>query len=123
MGKQNGPKRRQPSTSDDQPRSPLEQAAETALDKDPVGKNKRTQQHSLLPTVITNDTYECGNQRENDRARAAKKAAANAKKPKESANSLAQRKERDADILREKQKKKEADKAAAASASGSGGGK
>lgn len=34
-----------------------------------------------------------GNQREKDRERAAKKAAANAKKPKESANTLAARKE------------------------------
>ncbi|KIM51370.1 hypothetical protein SCLCIDRAFT_648598 [Scleroderma citrinum Foug A] len=44
-----------------------------------------------------------GNQREMDRLKAAKKAAA-AKKPKESSTSLAKRREGDADILRAKQK-------------------
>ncbi|KAH8101451.1 hypothetical protein BXZ70DRAFT_1007282 [Cristinia sonorae] len=57
-----------------------------------------------------------GNQREMDRLKAQKKAAANAKKPKESAASLQARKERDAQTLREKQLKKEAEKA------GGGGG-
>ncbi|KAH8120722.1 hypothetical protein DFH11DRAFT_1722463 [Phellopilus nigrolimitatus] len=45
-----------------------------------------------------------GNQREKDRERAAKKVAANAKKPKESAASLQARKEADANALRDKQK-------------------
>lgn len=40
-----------------------------------------------------------GNQREKDRERATKKAAANAKKPKESASSLAARKEACVDFL------------------------
>ncbi|KAJ7102510.1 hypothetical protein B0H15DRAFT_814969 [Mycena belliarum] len=53
-----------------------------------------------------------GNQREQDRAKAAKKAAATKGKPKESASSLAKRKESDAEILRAKQKKKEDEKAA-----------
>lgn len=44
-------------------------------------------------------TYIGGNQREKDRERAAKKAAANAKKPKESASSLAARKEACVDFL------------------------
>ncbi|PPQ90479.1 hypothetical protein CVT25_014997 [Psilocybe cyanescens] len=68
-----------------------------------------------------------GNQREQDRLKAQKKIAANAKKPKESATTLAKRKEAalwadiprpisDADILRAKQKKKEEEKAAAATA-------
>ncbi|KAJ3753192.1 hypothetical protein EV361DRAFT_948129 [Lentinula raphanica] len=63
-----------------------------------------------------------GNQREQDRLKAQKKAAANAKKPKESANTLAKRKEADAEILRAKQKasKKEEEKAAAGA---TGGGK
>ncbi|KAF4607163.1 hypothetical protein EYR38_001223 [Pleurotus pulmonarius] len=43
-----------------------------------------------------------GNQREQDRLRAAKKAPA--KKPKESATNLAKRKEADAEALRAKQK-------------------
>ncbi|KAJ6497997.1 hypothetical protein C8R47DRAFT_1194024 [Mycena vitilis] len=60
-----------------------------------------------------------GNQREQDRLKAAKKLAANAKKPKESATTLQKRKEADAEILRAKQKacdirlKKEEEKAAA----------
>ncbi|KAL4268189.1 hypothetical protein AB1N83_002947 [Pleurotus pulmonarius] len=45
-----------------------------------------------------------GNQREQDRLRAAKKAPA--KKPKESATNLAKRKEADAEALRAKQKEK-----------------
>ncbi|KAI0327989.1 hypothetical protein GY45DRAFT_1326930 [Cubamyces sp. BRFM 1775] len=45
-----------------------------------------------------------GNQREMDRQKAQKKLQANAKKPKESAQSLQARKERDAAALREKQK-------------------
>ncbi|KAH9891253.1 hypothetical protein C8Q73DRAFT_703463 [Cubamyces lactineus] len=53
-----------------------------------------------------------GNQREMDRLKAQKKMQANAKKPKESAQSLQARKERDAAALREKQKKKEEEKAA-----------
>ncbi|KAJ8489120.1 hypothetical protein ONZ51_g3138 [Trametes cubensis] len=60
-----------------------------------------------------------GNQREMDRLKAQKKLQANAKKPKESAQSLQARKERDAAALREKQKKKEEEKAA----SGANGGK
>ncbi|KAG6831634.1 hypothetical protein H0H92_008711 [Tricholoma furcatifolium] len=79
-----------------------------------------------------------GNQRDQDRAKAQKKAAANAKKPKESATSLAKRKEqygdltgpslklltylyRDADALRAKQKKKEEELAAKATAGGGSG--
>ncbi|KIL71091.1 hypothetical protein M378DRAFT_510643 [Amanita muscaria Koide BX008] len=45
-----------------------------------------------------------GNQRDQDRLKAQKKAAASQKKPKESASSLAKRKEADAEILRAKQK-------------------
>ncbi|KAJ7789465.1 hypothetical protein B0H14DRAFT_2944474 [Mycena olivaceomarginata] len=59
-----------------------------------------------------------GNQRDQDRLKAQKKAAANKTKPKESATSLQKRKEADAEILRAKQKKKEEEKAATATASG-----
>ncbi|KAF9785887.1 hypothetical protein BJ322DRAFT_1056800 [Thelephora terrestris] len=45
-----------------------------------------------------------GNQREQDRQKAQKRAAAAQKKPKESAASLAARKEKDAEVLRQKQK-------------------
>ncbi|KIY62785.1 hypothetical protein CYLTODRAFT_414497 [Cylindrobasidium torrendii FP15055 ss-10] len=58
-----------------------------------------------------------GNQREQDRAKAQKKAAANAKKPKESASSLAKRKEADAEALKAKQAKK-AEEAAKAGGGG-----
>lgn len=54
-----------------------------------------------------------GNQREQDRLKAQKKAVAGQKKPKESAATLAKRKEADAEILRAKQKKKEEEKAVA----------
>ncbi|KAJ7480063.1 hypothetical protein B0H11DRAFT_2026384 [Mycena galericulata] len=54
-----------------------------------------------------------GNQREQDRLKAAKKLAATKGKPKESATNLQKRKEADAEILRAKQKKKEEEKAAA----------
>ncbi|KIK02319.1 hypothetical protein K443DRAFT_6235 [Laccaria amethystina LaAM-08-1] len=54
-----------------------------------------------------------GNQREQDRLKAQKKAAAGQKKPKESAAGLAKRKEADAEILRAKQKKKDEEKAVA----------
>ncbi|PIL30931.1 hypothetical protein GSI_07100 [Ganoderma sinense ZZ0214-1] len=47
-----------------------------------------------------------GNQRETDRAKAQKKAAAGKNKPKESATTLQQRREKDAAALREKQKKR-----------------
>ncbi|KAK1224358.1 hypothetical protein PQX77_012742 [Marasmius sp. AFHP31] len=55
-----------------------------------------------------------GNQREQDRLKAQKKAAGQ-KKPKESATNLAKRKEADAEALRAKQKKKEEEKATASS--------
>ncbi|KAJ7037453.1 hypothetical protein C8F04DRAFT_1257019 [Mycena alexandri] len=63
-----------------------------------------------------------GNQREQDRLKAAKKLASTKGKPKacESAASLQKRKESDAEILRAKQKKKEEEKAAAAAAAPSG---
>ncbi|KAF9263076.1 hypothetical protein L218DRAFT_959607 [Marasmius fiardii PR-910] len=61
-----------------------------------------------------------GNQRDQDRLKAQKKAAAQKKGPKESATSLAKRKEADADALRAKQKKKEEEKSAAAAAGSSG---
>ncbi|KIJ45251.1 hypothetical protein M422DRAFT_251431 [Sphaerobolus stellatus SS14] len=48
-----------------------------------------------------------GNQREQDRLKAQKKLAANAKGKKESATSLQKRREADAEALREKQKRKE----------------
>ncbi|KAF8350289.1 hypothetical protein F5887DRAFT_1224568 [Amanita rubescens] len=51
-----------------------------------------------------------GDQRDRDRQKAQKKAGGQ-KKPKESASSLAKRKEADAEILRAKQKKKEEMKA------------
>ncbi|KAI9566989.1 hypothetical protein HD554DRAFT_2111812, partial [Boletus coccyginus] len=54
-----------------------------------------------------------GNQRDMDRARAAKKQAANKSKAKESNTTLAKRKEVDAEILRAKQKKNDEQKAAA----------
>ncbi|KAF9457461.1 hypothetical protein BDZ94DRAFT_1273056 [Collybia nuda] len=54
-----------------------------------------------------------GNQREQDRQKAQKKAAAAKGKPKESAANLAKRKEADAEILRAKQKKKDEEKTAA----------
>ncbi|KAF5311866.1 hypothetical protein D9619_003309 [Psilocybe cf. subviscida] len=75
-----------------------------------------------------------GNQRDQDRLKAQKKAASMAKKPTESASSLAKRKEAyvsayhlfiialvhvhrsDAEALRAKQKKKEEERAAAAAA-------
>jgi len=60
-----------------------------------------------------------GNQRDQDRARAQKKTAANKAKPKESASTLAKRKESDAEILRAKQKKKEEEKAAGGGAEAS----
>ncbi|KAF9529471.1 hypothetical protein CPB83DRAFT_267547 [Crepidotus variabilis] len=47
-----------------------------------------------------------GNQREQDRLKAQKKAASSQKAPKESAASLAKRKEADAEALRAKQKPK-----------------
>ncbi|KAJ7674438.1 hypothetical protein B0H17DRAFT_1082012 [Mycena rosella] len=48
-----------------------------------------------------------GNQREQDRLKAAKKLASTKGKPKESATSLQKRKEADAEILRAKQKARE----------------
>ncbi|KAJ7239001.1 hypothetical protein B0H12DRAFT_1136514 [Mycena haematopus] len=45
-----------------------------------------------------------GNQRDQDRLKAQKKAAASKTKPKESATTLQKRKEADAEILRAKQK-------------------
>ncbi|KAL4065782.1 hypothetical protein V8B97DRAFT_1981932 [Scleroderma yunnanense] len=62
-----------------------------------------------------------GNQREMDRAKAAKKQAAlNKSKQKESNTSLAKRREADADILRAKQKKNEESKAAHGAQTGKG---
>ncbi|PWN21886.1 four F5 protein [Microstroma glucosiphilum] len=57
-----------------------------------------------------------GNQRDTDRAKAQKKAAAANKGKKESGVSLTARRERDAQIIRDKQAKKEAEKEAAAKA-------
>ncbi|KAL6305665.1 hypothetical protein BKA93DRAFT_824781 [Sparassis latifolia] len=54
------------------------------------------------------------------RTAAQKKATANKGKPKESASSLQQRREKDAEILRLKQKKKEEEKAATTSSGGDG---
>ncbi|KAH7926193.1 hypothetical protein BV22DRAFT_1128374 [Leucogyrophana mollusca] len=71
-----------------------------------------------------------GNQRDMDRAKAQKKAAAQAKKPKESATSLAKRKEADTESQAEGMDqlshfltcgKKDEEKAAAGAASGGGG--
>ncbi|PWN49002.1 four F5 protein [Violaceomyces palustris] len=63
-----------------------------------------------------------GNQREQDRLKAQKKAASQAKGPKESGASLAKRKEADADAVRAKAAAKAAARAAA-EASGGGTGK
>ncbi|KAI6022584.1 hypothetical protein EDC04DRAFT_337099 [Pisolithus marmoratus] len=58
-----------------------------------------------LVAVVTLPNMTRGNQRETDRAKAAKKQAAiNKSKPKESNASLAKRREADAEILRAKQK-------------------
>lgn len=69
-----------------------------------------TSTSTSIPIVMTR-----GNQRETDRAKAAKKQAAlNKSKAKESNTSLAKRKEADAEILRAKQKKRDEEKAAEA---------
>lgn len=78
--------------------------------------------HSTSTTDDDVDTYAGtmtrGNQRETDRLKAQKKATQAKNKPKESASTLQQRREKDAEILRQKQKKKEEDKAAGAAGDG-----
>ncbi|KAF8209341.1 hypothetical protein K438DRAFT_229293 [Mycena galopus ATCC 62051] len=81
---------------------------EEEKDKKRCAPNREIHQfatHTFLPTTTFAMTR--GNQRDQDRLKAQKKAAASQKKPKESATNLAKRKETDAEILRAKQKEEE----------------
>ncbi|KAH7884017.1 hypothetical protein F5I97DRAFT_1634595 [Phlebopus sp. FC_14] len=83
------------------------------LQPTPSSTSKHDSQVSVLLFMFCSHTRTGGNQREMDRAKAAKKQAAlNKSKPKQSNTTLAKRKEADAEILRAKQKKRDEEKAA-----------